>query len=391
MKIMNIIELEDKYIPSIFPRRPIVLTKGKGSIVWDIEGKEYIDCVGGNGVCLIGHSHPKLITAIKEQAAQLITSPYLFYSEQRAKLSEKLAHLTPNPLEKTFFSNSGAESVECALKVARKYTEKKGIIAMKNGFHGRTFGALSATWNPKYRDPFQPLVPGFTHVPFGDLEAVKNAISEDTAAIITEAVQGEGGVIPAPDGFLAGLRELCDKKNILLIIDEVQTGLGRTGEFLACQHWKVVPDILCLAKGIAGGVPLGATISSSEIFGKLKSGEHYSTFGGNPLACAAANATLDIIQEESLVAKAKKMGEYFLKHLQEASKELRIIKEVRGLGLILAIDLRLKHKAYTLKAMEKGLLLLTSGTTTIRMLPPLNIAQNQVDRIITILQEILKQ
>jgi predicted acetylornithine/succinylornithine family transaminase len=386
---MNIIELEDKYIPSIFPRRPIVITKGKGSIVWDLEGKEYIDCVGGNGVCLIGHSHPKLITAIKEQAEQLIVSPLLFYSEQRAKLSEKLAQLTPNPLEKTFFSNSGAESVECALKVARKYTEKKGIIAMKNGFHGRTFGALSATWNPKYRDPFQPLVPGFTHVPFGDLEAVKNAISDDTAAIITEAVQGEGGVIPAPEGFLAGLRELCDKKNILLIIDEVQTGLGRTGEFLACQHWKVAPDILCLAKGIAGGIPLGATISSSEIFGRLKSGEHYSTFGGNPLACAAANASLDIIQEENLVAKSKSVGAYFLKRIQEESKDLRIIKEVRGLGLILAIDLRLKHKAYTLKAMEKGLLLLTSGTTTIRMLPPLNIPQELVDRIISILKDIL--
>jgi acetylornithine/succinyldiaminopimelate/putrescine aminotransferase len=235
------------------------------------------------------------------------------------------------------------------------------------------------------------LVPGFTHVPFGDLEAVKKTISDDTAAIITEAVQGEGGVILAPDGFLAGLRELCDKKNILLIIDEVQTGLGRTGAFLACQHWKVVPDILCLAKGIAGGIPLGATMSSSEIFGKLKSGEHYSTFGGNPLACAAANATLDIIQEENLVEKSKKMGNYFLKHLQEASKELRIIKELRGLGLILAIDLRLKHKAYTLKAMEKGLLVLTSGTTIMRMLPPLNIAQNQVGQIITILQEILKQ
>ncbi len=386
---MNIIELENKYIPSIFPRRPIVLEKGKGALVWDTTGKEYIDCVGGNGVCLIGHSHPKFIKAVQAQVEQLVISPYLFYSEQRAKLVEKLAQMTPVPLEKTFFSNSGAEAVECAFKLARKSTGKKEIIAMKRGFHGRTFGALSATWNPKYRKPFQPLVPGFSHVPFGDLEEVKNAISDKTAAIITEAVQGEGGVIPAPDGFLAGVRELCDEKNVLLIIDEVQTGLGRTGEFLACQHWNVVPDILCLAKGIAGGIPLGATMSSSEIFGKLKSGEHYSTFGGNPLACAAANATLDIIKEEKLVQKSKDSGKYLFDKLEEEVKDLRIVREIRGLGLIIAIELRLKHKAYILKALSSGALLLTSGSTTIRLLPPLNIPRDLIDRLLTILKGIL--
>ncbi|MFX1296352.1 MAG: aspartate aminotransferase family protein [Promethearchaeota archaeon] len=388
---MNLIELENKYIPSIFPRRPIIIAKGKGVLVWDTEGKEYIDCVGGNGVCLIGHSHPKLVRTIQEQVEQLIIVPYLFYNEQRAKFLEKLVKITPNPLERVFLSNSGAESVECAIKLARKYTGKKEIIAMKRGFHGRTFGALSATWNPKYRNPFQPLVPGFTHVPFGDLDAVKNVISENTAAIITEAVQGEGGVIPAPNGYLVSLRELCDNKNILLIIDEVQTGLGRTGKFLACQHWNVVPDILCLAKGIAGGIPLGATMASSEVFGALKSGEHYSTFGGNPLACAAASATLDIIQEEKLVENSKQRGKYFLDRLQKEIKGLKIVRDLRGLGLILAIDLRLKHKAFVLKAVEKGLLLLTSGSTTIRLLPPLIISQKQVDRIIGILQEILNQ
>ena len=386
---MNVIDLENKYLPSIFGRRPIVLEKGKGSLVWDSNGKEYIDCVGGNGVCLIGHSHPKLISAIHTQAEQLITSAYLFYNEQRAILAEKLAKLTPNPLETVFFSNSGAESVECALKLARKATGKKDIVAMKKGFHGRTFGALSATWNPKYRTPFQPLVPGFTHVPFGDIKAIKDAVTDETAAIITEAVQGEGGVILPPEGFLPDLRDLCDAKNILLIIDEVQTGLGRTGSFLACQHWNVVPDILCLAKGIAGGIPLGATIASQELFKKLKTGEHYSTFGGNPLACAAANATLDIIQGEKLVERSKKMGEYFLKKLEDDVKSLRIVRELRGLGLILALDLRLKHKEYVLKALEKGLLLLTSGSTTIRILPPLNIPQELIDQIITILQEVL--
>jgi acetylornithine/LysW-gamma-L-lysine aminotransferase len=386
---MNLIDLEDKYIPQIYPKRPVVLVKGSGAIVWDVDGKEYIDCVGGNGVCLVGHSHPKLVKAVQSQAEQLITCPKVFYNDIRAKFLEKLAQLTPKPLEKTFLSNSGAESVECAIKLARKYTGKKEIIAMKRGFHGRTYGALSATWNPKYRNPFQPLVPGFTHVPFGDLETIRNTISDETAAIITEAVQGEGGVIPAPDGFLAGLRELCATKKILLIIDEVQTGLGRTGEFLACQHWKVVPDILCLAKGIAGGVPLGATMASSEIFSALKSGEHYSTFGGNPLACAAANTTLEIIQEEDLVKKSKETGQYFTEKLESDIKELKIVRDLRGLGLMLAIDLRLKHKAFVLKAVDKGLLLLTSGSTTIRMLPPLNISREQVDQIISILKEVL--
>ena len=386
---MNLIELENKYLPAIFPKRPVILVKGKGSKVWDIEGKEYIDCVGGNGVCLIGHSHPKLVETIQKQVEQLIICPYLFYNEPRAKLLEKLAQLTPKPLEKTFLSNSGAEAVECALKLARKYTGKKEIIAMKRGFHGRTFGALSATWNPKYRKEFEPLVPGFMHVPFGDIESIKKAVSDKTAAIITEAVQGEGGVIPAPNGFLADLRDLCDKKGILLIIDEVQTGLGRTGELFAFQHWKIVPDILCLAKGIAGGIPLGATIASAEIFNSMKSGEHYSTFGGNPLACAAANTVLTIIQEENLVAKSKKMGSYFLKRLQEEIKELQIVREIRGLGLMLAIDLRLKHKVFVLNAVEKGLLLLTSGSTTLRMLPPLNISQEEIDQVIDILKEVL--
>ncbi len=387
---MNVIDLENQYIPSIFPRRPVVIVKGQGTRVWDSNGKEYIDCVGGNGVCLIGHSHPKLIETIKSQAQQLIICPYIFYNDQRAKFVEKLAQLVPKPLEKSFLSNSGAEAVECALKLARKSTGKKEIIAMTGGFHGRTAGALSATWNPKYREPFQPLMPGFSHVPFGDLEAVKNAITEETAAIITEAVQGENGVIPAPSGFLPGLRELCEAKNVLLILDEVQTGLGRTGEFLACQHWNIVPDILCLAKGLAGGIPIGATMASSEIFDAMKSGEHYSTFGGNPLACASAITTLAIIQEEELIENSKQVGAYFLKRLQEDALNLRLIKDIRGLGLMLAIDLRLKHKDFILKAVEKGLLLLTSGTTTLRLLPPLTLSREDVDKILLILEETLK-
>lgn len=387
---MNVIDLETRYNPPIYPKRPVVLVKGKGSLVWDKDGKEYIDCVGGNGVALIGHSHPKLLEAIRTQAEQLIICPQTFYNETRAILLEKLAKILPEPLEKTFLSNSGAESVECAIKLARKHTGKKAIIAMQQAFHGRTLGALSATWNPKYRDPFLPLVPGFSHVPFGDLEAVKQAITDDTAAIITEVVQGEGGVIPAPEGFIAGLRELCTVKNVLLIIDEVQTGLGRTGEFLASQHSKVVPDILCLAKGLAGGIPIGATVSSSAIFDSMTVGEHYTTFGGSPLVCAAAIASLDIIQDEKLVANSKNLGKYFKDRLLQEYKDVRLVKEIRGLGLMIAIELRLKQKDFILKASEKGLLLLTSGTTTIRMLPPLNISRAQIDKALSILKETLK-
>ena len=258
--------LEDTYSGWI-AKRPIEIVKGKGVYLYDKSDNKYIDCIGGNGVAIIGHSHPRLIEAIKKQAEKLIICPTLFYNEIRAKLYKKLAEITPDPLLKSFLSNSGAESVECAIKLAKRHTGKPEIIAMKHAFHGRTSGALSATWNPKYKKPFEPLVPKFKHVPYGNIGAIKKNITEETAAIITEPIQGEAGVIIPPNDFLKELREVCDENNIILIIDEVQTGFGRTGKLFACYgHWNVVPDILCLAKAVSGGIPMGVTIAKPEIY-----------------------------------------------------------------------------------------------------------------------------
>lgn len=380
-------------MPNIFPRRPVVITKGKGEFVWDINGSRYIDCVGGNGVGLIGHCHPKLVEAIKNQVEDLLICPTIFYNDKRAKLAEKVSEITPKALTRSFFSNSGAESVECALKLALKYQgEKKNeFIAMKEGFHGRTMGALSATWKMKYKKSFEPLITNFKHAEFNNIDDVKSLITEDTCAVITEIIQGEGGIILPEPGFHEELREICTEKGVLLIIDEVQTGFGRTGKLFAFKHHNIEPDILCLAKGAAGGIPVGITVSSDEIYSKMKQGDHYSTFGGNPVACAAALATIDIILDEDLPKKSELNGKYFLENLQEELKENRIIREIRGKGLFVAVETRLRIKKFVLNAIKKGLLLLTSGVSTIRMLPPLNIKKESLDEIIQILSEIFQQ
>ena len=384
--------MEDNYIPKIFPRRPVILTRGKGSIVWDSQGKKYIDCVGGNGVALVGHCHPKVTEEIKSQAEKLLICPTIFYNNKRAQLSQKIKDLTPKNLTRSFFSNSGTESVEAAIKLARKSQgkDKYEIVSMTGGFHGRTFGALSATWKKKYKTPFEPLTPGFKHATFGDIESVKSKINEKTCAIITEIIQGEGGVILPPPSFHKELRELCDEKEILLIIDEVQTGLGRTGKLFAFQHYDIVPDILCLAKGAAGGVPIGITVSSDSIFSKMQQGEHFSTFGGNPLACAASLATLDVIINEKLPKRSKELGDYFIKNLKNNLADNNLIREIRGKGLFIAIEMRVRIKKFLLDAIEKGLLLLSSGISTIRMLPPLTINKEIIDQILQIITEILK-
>nr|MDO8079917.1 aspartate aminotransferase family protein [Candidatus Freyarchaeota archaeon] len=382
--------LEDNFEAQTYAKRPVVIVRGKGALVWDIEGREYIDCVAGHGVNITGHCHPKIVEAIKMQAEKLITCPGIFYNDARAELVEKLTKIVPKGLTRTFLSNSGTEAVECAIKVARKYTGKKEIIAMTKGFHGRSLGALSATWEKKYREPFGPLVPGFTHVRFGDAEEVREAINENTAAVIVEPVQGEAGVNVAPEGYLKELREVCDEKNVLLIFDEIQTGLGRTGEMFACMHWEVAPDIMTMAKGIAGGVPMGATIAREEVMNSLKEGEHASTFGGNPLACAAANTTLDVIVEEKLPQRSKELGLRLKNKLEAIKENSKAVKEVRALGLMIGVELRFKVKDYVLKSLEKGLLVLTSGLTILRLLPPLVIEKEQVDKTAEILAEILE-
>ncbi|MHA1607581.1 MAG: aspartate aminotransferase family protein [Candidatus Freyarchaeota archaeon] len=385
----KIIEFEERYQAKTYSKRPVVIVKGSGAIVWDENGREYIDCVGGHGVCVVGHCHPKVVEAIREQAERLITCPGIFYNDARAELVEKLVKIAPKGLNRVFLCNSGAEAVECAIKLARKYTGKKGIIATVKGFHGRTMGALSATWEAKYRKPFEPLVPGFTHVPFGDAEAVRAAINNETAAVLVEPIQGEGGVNVPPREYLKELREICDEKGVLLIFDEVQTGFGRTGEMFACMHWNVVPDVMTVAKAIAGGVPMGATLAREDVMLSLKETEHASTFGGNPLACAAANAAIDVIVEERLPERARKLGGILKEDLDEMKESSKLIRMVRGLGLMIGVELRLRCREYVFKAMERGILLLTSGLNVIRLLPPLVIEEEQVRRVSQVLSEVL--
>jgi acetylornithine/succinyldiaminopimelate/putrescine aminotransferase len=275
----EVVNLEEKLMANVYAKRPVVITRGKGALVWDINGKEYIDCTGSYGVCIVGHSHPKVVDAVKRQAETLISCHASFYNEARSELLQKITQITPKGLNKVFLANSGAEAVECAIKLARKFSGKPEIIAMMSAFHGKTMGALSATWDKKYREPFKPLVPGFKHIPPDNLEKVREAITENTAAILVEPIRGEGGIRVPPNDFLLGLREICDETDVLLIFDEVQTGFGRTGKIFACEHWNVVPDILCVAKSVAGGLPLGMTIAKESVMSSLKVGEHTTTFG----------------------------------------------------------------------------------------------------------------
>lgn len=391
MNEQDIISIENKLMANVFAKKPIVLTRGKGAVVWDINGKEYIDCTGSYGVALLGHSHPKVVAAICKQAEKLISCHASFYNDQRSEFLQKLINITPKGLNKAFLSNSGAESVECAIKLARKFTGKPEIIAMMGAFHGKTMGALSATWDKKYREPFMPLVPEFKHVPPDNLEKVKEAITDKTAAVLLEPIRGEGGVRVPPDGFLQGLRQLCDEKNVLLIFDEVQTSFGRTGKLFACEHWGVTPDVMCLAKPFAGGLPIGITVAKENVMSALKLGEHSTTFSGNPLVCAAGCAAIDVLVNENLTEKAASMGKYFKTKLEELQSKHKIIKEVRGLGLMLGVELRFDVLNVILKAAEKGILILDAGRNVLRFLPPLVITKAQVDKAIVVLDAVLEE
>jgi len=384
--------IEDAYLARVYQKFPISIVRGKGAFVYDANGKEYIDCMSGYGVSLVGHCHPRVVEAIQRQSQLLITCHGSFYNDKRAELLEKLVKITPEELDKVFLCNSGAESVECALKAAVKYTGRSQIISTVRGFHGKTLGALSATWNPKYRNHFKSLISeNFKFMPFGKLEKAEETITEETAAVIVEPVQGEGGVHVAPPGYLRGLREICDDRGVVLIFDEVQTGFGRTGRMWASEHWNVTPDIMCVAKALGGGLPIGATIAKAEIMDSLKTGEHSSTFGGNPLACAAACATIDVILEENLPERAQSLGKRFKRILEKMVDEFRVLREVRGLGLMIGLESRLFVHNVLMKALEDGLILLYSGRNVIRFLPPLVIEMNQLERAAEILKGIFAE
>ncbi len=314
----RLMQIEERHTSGAYRKRPLVIVRGLGVKVIDTEGREYLDMTSGQGVALLGHSHPAVIQAINKQASRLVTCPQIFFNDQRAALYEELVTHLPKGFDRFILCNSGAEAVEGAIKLARLVTGRPGIIAMKHGFHGRTLGALSATWEPRYRRPFEPLLPGFQHIPFNDTGAAEEMIDDQTAAVLLEVVQGESGVHLAEGSYLRKLRELCHARGALLIFDEIQTGLGRTGSWFAFQHEGVIPDVMCLGKGIAGGLPMGVVAWRGEL-GILQPGSHGTTLGGNPLACATARATLQVLKEERLPERAKQVGEKFLDRLRRRS------------------------------------------------------------------------
>jgi LysW-gamma-L-lysine/LysW-L-ornithine aminotransferase len=385
----EIMDIDNRYLANVFSKKPVVFIKGKGALLWDINGKEYVDCSSSYGIAVLGHCHPKVVAAIKAQAEQLITCHSAYYNDKRSEFIEKLVKITPKGLDKAFLSNSGAESVECAIKLARKATGKTEIIALMGGYHGKTMGALSATWDKKYREPFMPLVPDFKHVPADNADKLKEAITEKTAAVIMEPIRGEGGIRVPPDGYLQAVREICSQKGILLILDEVQTSFGRTGKLFGCQNWDVTPDIMCLAKPFAGGLPIGITVAKESIMSSFKIGEHSTTFSGSPLVCAAGCAAIDALVEEKLADKAAVNGKYFKNKLLGLQEKHKIIKEVRGLGLMLGFELRYEAIGVILKTLSKGVLVLDAGRTVVRVLPPLVITKQQIDKAINVLDEAL--
>ena len=382
MNEKEIMDIETKVMAQTFAKRDLTITKGKGALVWDINGNQYIDCTGSYGVAIVGHCHPKVVAAVKKQVETLIACHASFYNDARSELLQKLISIAPKGLDRVFLSSSGAESVECALKLARKKSGKTEIISMMGAFHGKTMGALSATWKKKYRGPFMPLVPGFKHVPANNLEKVKEAITDKTAAIIVEPIRGEGGILMNSDNFLPGLREICDDKNVLLIFDEVQTGFGRTGKTFACEHYNVVPDIMCLAKSVAGGLPMAATFAKEEVMAAFKKGEHSSTFSGNPLVCAAASAAIDVLKEEKLAERASTLGNYFKGKLEELAEKHKIIREVRGLGLMIGVEMRFDVYNIIMDCMNNGVLVLDAGRNVVRFLPPLVIEKQQINKVV---------
>ncbi len=377
--------LEHEYGVPLQAKRDLVAVRGKGALLYDEEGHEYIDCAAGIAVASLGHCHPKLVAAIKQQAETLITCPNIMYNDVRSRLLRKLVEITPPSLTRAYLCNSGAEAIEAALKFARLHTGRTNFVTAMRGFHGRTMGAVSATYTPKYREAFQPLIPGFEYVPFNKIEKLEAVVNENTAAVMFELVQGEGGVNPIQADYLAAVRKLCSERGALLIVDEIQTGFCRTGKFFACDHFELQPDIMCVAKAMAGGVPIGATLLNAEI--NIEPGLHGTTFGGNPLACAAALAAIDIYQADNLAQRAAELGEYFETQLQVA--DLSQVRALRRLGLMIGIELKQKVQDKLAELLAHRIIALPAGPNVIRMLPPLIIEKDQIDRVVKTLRELL--
>ena len=380
---------EDQFMGNLYQRFPVTIEKGKGSHVWDIDGKEYIDCMGGYGVALVGHQNERVVKAIKEQVDKIITVHSSLYNKTREEFLKLLIGLAPKGLTQVHLNNSGAEAVEAAMKFARKFTGKKGMVAMKGSYHGKSFGALSLTFNPKYRKAFEPLVEKVSFASYGDIKSLREVVDEDTAFVILEPIQGESGIIVPPDGFLQDVRKLCDEKGILLIFDEIQAGLGRTGRLWACEHWNTSPDIMCLAKGIAGGVPMGATLVRPDILASISKGEHSSTFGGNPLSCAAGIAALKALTEDGLVENSEKMGKIFREGLEKLKEKHPMIREIRGKGLMIGVEMKFEVRDILMNLIKDGVLMLYSGRNILRILPPLTISEEDITKVLQSLDSVL--
>jgi len=364
----------------------LTIVRGAGAEVWDDMGRRYIDCVAGQGSANLGHCHPKVVRAIQEQAGRLITCPTSLGNDARAALLRRLAAVTPPGLDSFFLCNSGTESVEAAIKAARLTTGRPGIVAARRGFHGRTLGALSATWELAYRAPFEPLVGGVRFVPFDDLTALDEAIDETVGLVLLEPVQGEGGVHPAYPGYLRAASAMCHARGALLALDEVQTGFGRTGTVFACEGDDVAPDLLCMAKSMAGGLPMGA-LAVGPRARTFPPGAHGSTFGGNPLACAAAVAAIDALLDEDLPARAATHGAYLMERLR--ALDAPGVRVVRGRGLMIGVELRGRARPVVAALRERGVLALTAGLGVLRLLPPLVITQAQCDDVVAALHDVL--
>jgi predicted acetylornithine/succinylornithine family transaminase len=388
------INLSDGYIMSTYKRFPVVLTRGLGVHVWDSDGRCYLDLVAGIAVCALGHAHPRVVAAIREQAENLFHVSNLYHIAPQILLARLLVE--NSPFDKVFFCNSGAEANEAAIKLARKYaSENMGgryeLITMQDSFHGRTLATVTATAQPKFHAGFAPLPEGFRYVPYNDLPALEEAVTEKTCGVLVEPIQGEGGVIIPDPGYLQGIRRICDEKGLLMIADEVQTGIGRTGTLFACEQTEVVPDMITLAKALGNGFPIGALLAKDKIASAFVPGSHGSTFGGNPLACSAALATLETILEEGILENCRKVGEYFLCKLGELKEKHSRIREVRGRGLILAVELTVPGAEFVLKCMEKGILINCTNGSVLRFVPPLILTRQDVDRAVEILDEVLKE
>ena len=384
--------LSEQYVAHTYARYPVVLVRGKGTRVWDQEGEEYLDFVSGLAVCNLGHCHPRVVKAIQGQAEKLIHVSNFYYIEPQIQLASLLCK--HSFADKVFFCNSGAEANEGAFKLARKFgKEKTGkdryeIITMEGSFHGRTLATLTATGQEKFHKGYEPLMPGFKYVPFNDIGAVKKAIDPKTCAVMVEPIQGEGGVNCPSEGYLKALREICDENKLLLIFDEVQVGMGRTGKLFAYEHEGVEPDMLTLAKSLAGGVPIGALLIKKEISDGFKPGDHASTFGGNPLASAAGVAALTAILEEGMLENCRKMGGYFLSELDKMKNKFPFIKEVRGKGLILGMELKMDGSSMVKEMLKKRVLINCTMGNVLRFLPPLIVTKEEIDRVVAALEEV---